>query len=241
MSAAARRPARHLSRCSLLPVPLRAIHTMPTEVLRLHLDTNRLSSTGRPQELRARLCAHLLSRGGADHASDSGSQTPREQPSNANQSSTGGTDDASLEDDMSAVPPRSPLWLRRHHAHLPSTSSHHRSRQGTHSHDRQPPSTRSTYQTQYRRCCDSSFSWSPSPPLPHRSSSSSAERHRHPGHRHHHCHHRHHHHDRSRSSSDEWGPPTAISCAPPLHRHLESEIQRGKYIKLSSSPQTPLP
>ena len=64
-----------------------------------------------------------------------------------------------------------------------------------------------------------------------RSSSSSAERHRRPGHRHHHCHHRRHHHDLSRSSSDEWGPPAAISCAPPLHRRLESNIQRGKYVK----------
>ena len=64
-----------------------------------------------------------------------------------------------------------------------------------------------------------------------RSSSSSAERHRRPGHRHHHCHHCRHHHDLSRSSSDEWGPPAAISCAPPLHRRLESNIQRDKYVK----------
>ena len=64
-----------------------------------------------------------------------------------------------------------------------------------------------------------------------RSSSSSAERHRRPCHRHHHRHRRRHHHDHSRSSSDEWGPLAAISCAPPLHRLLESKIQRGKYVK----------
>ena len=152
---------------------------------------------------------------------------------------------------MSAVPPRPPL-----HAHLPSTSSRHRSRRVARSHARQPPSTCSTHLTRHCRCRDSFFSSSPSPPLPRRSrhhdrclgrhhysssssssamssrsSSSSAERHRRPGHCHHHCHHRRHHHDLSRSSSDEWGPPAAISCAPPLHRRLESNIQRGKYVK----------
>ena len=49
-----------------------------------------------------------------------------------------------------------------------------------------------------------------------------------------HRHHRHGHRRRHRDSSEDWAPPSGISCAPPLSRRLSHRIRRGKYVRFES-------
>ena len=128
---------------------------------------------------------------------------------------------------------------RRHHRHhrhsrrAPGHSSraaHRRGRtryrspspSGSSSSSSSSADSRDYRRSRKRRRSSSSTSISPSSP------SASPYRHRSSG-RHHHRH-RHRHRDWSHSDSDEWAPPSAISCAPPLPRRLVERIRRGKYV-----------
>ena len=128
---------------------------------------------------------------------------------------------------------------RRHHRHhrhsrrAPGHSSraaHRRGRtryrspspSGSSSSSSSSADSRDYRRSRKRRRSSSSTSTSPSSP------SASPYRHRSSG-RHHHRR-RHRHRDWSHSDSDEWAPPSAISCATPLPRRLVERIRRGKYV-----------
>ena len=226
-----------------LPSPA-TIKKLPRESLLLHLNNCNLSTKGSKPMLAARLFNHVTLRRAPrpstrKHAtpvpdqeegngeptassteSQSHSESPLESPSGDSQSSS---DDPEPTTKQSARKRKASQRSRLEHHH-----HHKRHKRDLSSDNRRRRRSRST------SSASSDVSTSSSSPSTTVSSDSSSERSR-SSHRRHKRHRRHHRRS-TRHRHDYWHDPSlqsSVACAPPLPRHIQDRIHRGKYVSFN--------